>query len=77
MRNVGTEGGQIAAHVAHQVDIHAEKFSVSRKCHFRRRHVVAALTVAEEMIRTIRNPLHSLLQLARGKGRQRILAVRK
>ena len=35
MRDVGTEGREIGAHVAHQVDVHSQKPAVLGKRHFR------------------------------------------
>ena len=37
MRNVGAEGRQIGAHVAHQIDIHGEELAVLGQRHPRRR----------------------------------------
>ena len=57
MRNVGTEGREIGAHVAHQVDVHAQKLAVLGQRHPRGGDVVAALRVAHEVIGAIGGPL--------------------
>ncbi len=77
MRDVGAEGRQIGAHVAHQVDVHAEELAVLGERHPRHGEVIASLCVAHEMVGAIGGPLDRLLQLARGHRHQRIFAVRE
>ena len=66
MRNVGPEGREIGAHVAHQVDVHAQEFAVLGQRHLRGRDVVAALRVAHEVIGAVGGPFDGLAQLFRG-----------
>ena len=77
MRNVGPEGRQIRAHVAEQIDVHAEELAVLGERHPRRGDVVAPLRVAHEMIGAVGGPFHRLAQLARGECGQRIFAIGK
>ena len=77
MRNVGAEGREIRAHVAHQVAIHRQKLAVGGERHPRRGDVVAALRVAHEMIGAIGGPFHGLAQLSRGDRDQRVFAIGK
>ena len=77
MRNVGPEGRQIRAHVAHQIDVHGEELAVLGQRHPRRGDVVAALRVAHEMIGAIGGPFDGPAQLARGDRDQRVFAIGK
>ena len=77
VRNVGPEGRQIRAHVAHQVDVHGQEFAVLGQRHPRRGDVVAALRVAHEMIGAISRPFDGAAQLARGDRDQRVFAIGK
>ena len=77
MRNVGTEGREIRAHVAHQIDIHREEFAVFRERHFGSGDIVAALRVTHEMVGAIGGPFDGLFQFFRGDRNQRVFAVRK
>ena len=64
MRNVGPEGREIGAHVAHQVDVHAQELAVLGQRHLRGRDVVAALRVAHEVIGAVGGPFDGLAQLS-------------
>ncbi len=77
MRNVGREGRQIRAHVAHQIDVHAQELAVLGQRHPRRGDVVAALRVAHEMIGAVGGPFDRAAQPARGDRDQRIFAIGK
>ena len=77
MRNVGPEGRQIGAHVAHQIDVHGQELAVLGQRHPRRGDVVAALRVAHEMIGAIGGPFDGAAQPARGDRDQRIFAIGK
>ena len=77
MRNVGPEGREIGAHVAHQVDVHAQELAVLGQRHLRGRDVVAALRVAHEVIGAVGGPFDGLAQLARGDRDQRVFAIGK
>ena len=77
MRDVGTEGRQIRAHVAHQIDVHGEKLAVFGERHARGGDVVAALGVAHEMIGAVGGPLDRLAQFSRSDRGQRVFAVGK
>ena len=77
MRDVRAEGRQIRAHVADQIDIHAEEFAVLGKRHPRHGGVVAPLRIAHEVIGAVGGPFHCLAQFSRGDGSERIFAVGK
>ena len=77
VRNVGPEGREIGAHVAHQVDVHGQELAVLGQRHLRGRDVVAALRVAHEVIGAIGGPFDGLAQLSRGDRDQRIFAIGK
>ena len=75
--NIGTEGGQIRAHVRHQINVHSQKLAILGKRHARGGDIVAPLRIADKMIAPLGNPFHRLAQLARRNRGQGILAVRK
>ena len=65
VRNVWPEGREICAHVAHQVDVHAQELAVLGQRHLRGGDVVAALRVAYEVIGAVSGPFDGLAQLFR------------
>ena len=75
--NIGREGRQIRAHVAHQIDVHREELAVFGERHPRRGDVVAPLRVAHEVIGAVGGPFDRLAQLARGNRDQRVFAIGK
>ncbi len=77
VRNVGPEGRQIGAHVAHQIDVHREKLAILGERHPRRGDVIAPLRVAHEVIGAVGGPLDALAQLARGNRDKRVFAIGK
>ncbi len=77
VRNIRAERREISAHVAHQIDVHAEEFSVGSERHARRGQVIAPLRIAHEVIRALRRPLYCLAKLARRYSSQRVFAIGK
>ncbi|MGY3074627.1 hypothetical protein ACVWZZ_000998 [Bradyrhizobium sp. LM6.10] len=77
MRDVGAEGRQIRAHVAHQVAIHREELAVLSQRHLRGGDVVAALRITHEMLGAVGRPFHRFLQLSRGDCQEGVFPVWK
>ncbi len=77
VRDIGPEGRQIRAHVAHQVDVHREELAVFGERHPSRGDVVAALRVAHEVVGAVGGPFHRLAQFSRGDRDQGVFAIGK
>src|SRR5262249_56601563 len=75
--NEGRVAGKIGAHVSDEIDVEGKKTPIAVKCQLRRRDVVAALRVAEEMLAAVGDPFHRPLEALRRQTGKRIFAVGK
>ena len=75
IRNVRRELRQVGAHVGDEIDVEREEAMLAVERQPRRRKVVAALRIAEEMLGAIRDPRHRLAQAHGGDGGERIFAI--